>query len=285
MNILELSGTVVTDGAWGTQMQARGLPLGEIPDGWNLTHAELVQEVAQAYCDAGSQIILTNTFQANRIALESHGLAEKAYEINRRGAEISVRAAQGQTGVLGSIGPTGKLLLEGKVTEQDLLDAFTQQAAALASGGVDGLVIETMSDLVEAKLALLAAKQTGLPVVACMVFDSGSELDRTMMGVSVENAARSLTAAGADVIGANCGQGVQSYLGVCQTLRGATHLPLWIKANAGIPQIVDGKAVYETTPDEFADGVEALIEAGATYVGGCCGTSPEYIRALVARLG
>lgn len=273
-------GPVVTDGAWGTQLQQRGLPTGGCPDEWNLSHAERVEEVPRAYVEAGSAIVLTNTFRANRLALASYGLAHRVEEINRVAAEISWRAAGNQAHVFGSIGPSGKMLLTGDVTEAELHEALSQQAAALAAAGVAALVIETMSDLVEAKIALQAAKSTGLPVVACMVFDSGKELDRTMMGEPAERVARELTAAGADVIGANCGQGIQSYVGVCRQLRAATDLPIWIKANAGVPQIEDGEIVYRTTAEEFAQHGPALVAAGAQFVGGCCGTGPDFIQAL-----
>ena len=285
MNILEMEGAVITDGAWGTQMQGLGLPVGETPDAWNLTHPDRVQEVAASYCDAGSQIILTNTFRANRLALAGQEeLASKIREINRAGAEISVRAAAGKVLVLGSIGPTGKMLMAGDVTEQEFAEAFAEQVEGLVEGGVDGFVIETMSDLVEAKIALQAAKQSGLPVVSCMVFDSGKELDRTMMGTPVEQAAKELTEAGADVIGANCGQGVGSYLNVCRRIKASTDRPIWIKANAGIPELIEDEVVYASNPSQFATGVGALVEAGAKFVGGCCGTSPDFIRAVRARM-
>jgi methionine synthase I (cobalamin-dependent) len=277
-------GPVITDGAWGTQMQARGLPIGGCPDHWNLTHADQVQEVPQIYVDAGSQIILTNTFRSNRVALGDYDLADQVAAINCAGAEISCRAAGDRAQVFGSIGPSGKMLMMGEVSEDDLRSAFAEQAQALVAGGIHGLVLETMGDLAEAKLALQAAKDTGLPVVVSMCFDSGADLDRTLMGTTPEQASEELTAAGADVIGANCGQGIAGYVGICRRLRSATGLPIWIKANAGIPVMVDDQPVYKTTPEEFAAYAPELIEAGASFVGGCCGTGPDFIRALVERL-
>ena len=173
----------------------------------------------------------------------------------------------------------------GDVSMDELQDAFAEQARAQAAAGADGIVIETMSDLAEAKLALAAALETGLPVVACMTFDSGAKLDRTMMGVTPEQAAEQLTSAGADVIGANCGQGIAGYAPICARLHAATDRPIWIKANAGLPQMVDGKAVYTQTPDEFASFVPQLVQAGAAFIGGCCGTTPEFIKALRAKFG
>lgn len=271
---------VVTDGAWGTQLQARGLPIGDCPDAWNLTHPDRVEEVARAYVEAGSRIILTNTFGASRLALERDGLADQAAEINRVGAEISKRAAGNIARVFASIGPTGRVLAAGEVDEAEVFAAFAEQARALAEGGADAFVVETMTDLAEARLVVKAARETGLPVVACMVFGAGRAGDRTMMGVTPEQAADALREAGAEVIGANCGTGAADMLPICRRLRAATSLPLWIKPNAGLPELADGKAIYKTTPEAFAEEALALVKAGADFIGGCCGTGPECIRAL-----
>lgn len=277
-------GLVVTDGAWGTQLQALGLASGDCPDHWNLTHPDRVSQVPRAYVEAGSQIVLTNTFRANRLALDGYGLADQVQAINRAGGEISLQAAAGRAAVFASIGPSGKMLMAGQVTEQELLDCFSEQAAALASSGVQALVIETMADLSEAKIALQAATATGLPVVVCLIYDSGKKKDRTMMGNSAEQAARELTEAGADVIGANCGQGIESYVEVCRQLHAATTLPIWIKANAGIPEVDGDRVVYRTGAADFASSAPALVDAGARFIGGCCGTGPAFIAALVERL-
>lgn len=274
------AGPIITDGAWGTQLQARGLVAGECPDAWNLSHAERVEQVARAYVEAGSRVILTNTFRSNRLALAGYDLAEQVQALNQAGAAISCRAAQGRARVFASLGPSGKMLLMGEVSEEELSAAFAEQAHALAAGGAEGLVVETMADLAEATLAVTAARTTGLPVVVSMTFDSGSERDRTLMGVTPEQAAAELTAAGADVIGANCGQGIAGYVAICRRLRAATDRPLWIKANAGVPEVVDGQTVWRATPAEFACHGPALIEAGASFLGGCCGTSPAFIAAL-----
>jgi 5-methyltetrahydrofolate--homocysteine methyltransferase len=273
-------GPVLTDGAWGTQLQARGLAIGEFPDVWNLSHPESVAAVAQAYVHAGSDIILTNTFGANRLRLADHQLADRTVEINRRGVEISQQAANGDALVFASIGPSGKMLLNEETTIDALRKAFDEQARALADAGADGIVIETMSDLAEAQQAVIAARATGLPVVACMVFDSGRNKDRTLMGATPEEAALVLSLAGADVVGANCGQGISGFLPICQRLRAATPLPIWIKPNAGLPEIRAGQVVFPTHPEGFASHARALIEAGAAFIGGCCGTDPDFIRAL-----
>lgn len=284
--IIELlaHGPVVTDGAWGTQLQARGLAIGEFPDAWNLTQPGRVEEVARAYVEAGSRVILTNTFGANRLRLAEAGLADQAVEINRLGVEISKRAAGAGVKVFASIGPSGKMLMSGEVTADDLRAAFEEQAQALAAGGADALVVETMSDLEEATIAVTAALATGLPVVASMVFDSGRDQDRTMMGLTPAQAAQGLDAAGADVIGSNCGQGIAAFLNICRRMRAGTDKPIWIKANAGLPELVDGRAVYRVTPESFARHVPALLEAGAKFIGGCCGASPEFIREITIRL-
>ncbi|HVM62656.1 MAG TPA: homocysteine S-methyltransferase family protein [Verrucomicrobiae bacterium] len=274
-------GPVLTDGAWGTQLQSRGLSAGEFPDLWNLTHPEKVADVARAYVNAGSRVILTNTFGANRIRLQEAGLADRVAAINEAGARLSREAAGNRAFVFASLGPTGKTLLAGDVTPEEISEAFREQAKALARGGADALVVETMSDLEEAKRAIAATKQTGLPVVACMVFDSGKEKDRTMMGTTPEAAAAGLVAAGADVVGANCGQGIAGFVKICARLRSAAAgRPVWIKANAGLPELRDGTPFYPTTAAEFASFVPALLDAGANFVGGCCGTSPEFIRAI-----
>jgi 5-methyltetrahydrofolate--homocysteine methyltransferase len=278
------SGPVLTDGAWGTELQARGLAVGEFPDLWNLTHPDKVKAVAQAYVQAGSRVILTNTFGANRIRMGEHSAGEQVAVVNQRGVEIS-RAAGGENVlVFASVGPTGKLLMSGEVTEAEMLEAFREQTKAIALAGANAIVIETMSDLAEAKLAVQAARETGLPVVACMVFDSGKEKDRTMMGTRPEEAATELAAAGADVVGANCGQGIEGFAAICRRLKAATDRPIWIKANAGLPVMVDGRPVYKTTAEQFASFVPTLLEAGASFIGGCCGTSPTFIRAVSARL-
>jgi methionine synthase I (cobalamin-dependent) len=270
---------IITDGAWGTELQAQGLDTGECPDIWNLTHPAAVRGVAAAYAGAGSRIVLTNTFRANRLALERAGLADQVAAINTAGVELSREGAAGFAKVFASIGPSGAMLAMGDVSTESLRAAFTEQAQVLASAGADGLVIETMSDLDEAVLAVQAAHTTGLPVVGCMVYDSGRNKDRTMMGTTPEQAAVRLAEAGADVIGANCGCGIEGYISVAARLRATTKLPVWIKANAGLPELVDGRVTYSMTPQQFA--THALRLEGVAYIGGCCGTNPDFIRALV----
>jgi 5-methyltetrahydrofolate--homocysteine methyltransferase len=271
---------VITDGAWGTELQARGLGPGECPDLWNLTHPEEVAAVAKAYVEAGSRIILTNTFRANRIALAGYGLADRVTEINAAGVKLSRLAAGDRAFVFASIGPSGKLLAAGDVTESEWTEAFAEQARALADAGADALVVETMADPIEACMAVGATRETGLPVVACMVFDSGRNKDRTMMGTTPEQAVWRLSQAGADVVGANCGCGIEGYIPICERLRRCTDKPIWIKPNAGLPEVVEGRVRYRMTPGEYAQHARKLMDAGATFVGGCCGTNPDFIRAV-----
>ena len=273
-------GPVVTDGSWGTQMQKRGLKRGECPDSWNLSHPDRVLDVARQYVDAGSRIILTNTFGSSRLALEKFKLGEKAVEINTAGVEISKKAAGDRANVFASIGPTGLMLVTRETTEAELQGAFEEQASAQAQAGADGIIIETMIDVVEARIAAAAARQTGLPVIVSMVYDSGENKDRTMMGNSPEDVLAELADTGIDGIGANCGQGIDAFLPICNRLRKATDLPIWMKPNAGLPEIIDDQAVFRTTAGEFVKFIPELINAGASFIGGCCGTDQGFVAAI-----
>jgi methionine synthase I (cobalamin-dependent) len=177
------------------------------------------------------------------------------------------------------------MLAMGETTEEALRATFAEQITALAQAGADAILLETFADLDETRAAIAAAKATGLPVIASLVFDSGAQGDRTMMGTTPEEAVTELTKAGVDVIGANCGRGIDGYIPICKRLRAATTLPVWIKANAGLPEIVAGQTVYPAVPEFFADKALEVIAAGATFIGGCCGTSPAFIAAISKKLG
>jgi methionine synthase I (cobalamin-dependent) len=285
--VLEVSRLVITDGAWGTELQKLGLAPGELADLWNLTRPDDVAAVPRAYVAAGSRVILTNTFRANPIALAAHGLAEKTVEINRRGVAIS-RAAAAAAGVEGvnvvaSIGPAGKMLAAGEIAADAVSAAFRLQAEAQAEAGADALLLETFSDLEEARLALQVARATGLPVIVsfAFVFDSGTNQCRTSTGATPEQAARLAAEEGAAAVGANCGAGPAGFAALCRRLKGASQLPVWIKPSAGLPTVESGRAVYAIAPEAFARFLPDLIQAGATFVGGCCGTNPEFIQVLV----
>ena len=280
------SSCIISDGGWGTELQKLGLDAGSCPDHWNLTHPESVARVARSYVDAGSAVILTNTFGANRFRLARHGLDGLLAEINESGARISRQAVESRSLVFGSMGPSGVLLMTGEVTEGELFDSFRQQAAALWRGGVDALLIETMSDVAELRTAARAAREaTPLPLVLSMTFDSGKEKTQTMMGVTPERAVPEMESAGAWMVGANCGAGPETYVKICRRMRSVTSKPIWVKPNAGVPRLEAGGPVYPYDPEVFAGFVTELRDAGANVIGGCCGTSPEYIERLAARLG
>jgi len=270
----------LADGAWGTELQKLGAPLGSCLDEWNLLKPELVRAVAESYIQAGSKVILTNTFRANPISLAPHGLDGQCAAINRAGVKISREAAGSAALVFASIGPSGKMLVTKDVTAEQLHGAFSTQARALAEESPDALLIETMIDVTEAKIAATAALETGLPVIVSFVYDSGKNRDRTIMGATPEQVASALVSEGVHGIGANCGVGAREYIAICRRLLAVCRLPVWIKPNAGLPEIVGGVVKYKTTPEEFAESARELANAGATFVGGCCGTSPDFIRLL-----
>ncbi|MBN2008333.1 homocysteine S-methyltransferase family protein [candidate division KSB1 bacterium] len=274
---------LVSDGAWGTQLQQQGLAAGECPEAWNLTHPEKVEAVARAYVDAGSDIILTNTFGGSRFKLEQYGLADKTSDINQIAVELSRNAAKANTFVVASIGPTGKFVEPlGDVTPDAMMAAFREQVAAHVVGGADAILIETMSDLTEATLAIRAVKAVcSLPVLTTMTFEKGSSGYRTMMGISVEQAVTTLSEAGADVIGTNCGNGIEQICEIIAETRSFTDKFLIAQPNAGKPKLVGEETIFEQSPEEFAAHVPNLIRAGANIIGGCCGTTPNHIQAIV----
>jgi 5-methyltetrahydrofolate--homocysteine methyltransferase len=276
-----LRGTMtLTDGAWGTELQKLGAMLGACIDEWNLSKPDLVRHVADSYVRAGSRVILTNTFRANHISLAHYGLQDRGAAVNRAGVRISREVAGNAALVFASMGPSGKMLLTKEVTVKQLSAAFSQQAQALAAEGPDAILIETMTDLTEARIAASAALQTRLPVIVSFVFDSGKNRDRTIMGSTPEQVATTLTSDGVHAIGANCGLGVRDFIPICKRLAVASPLPIWIKPNAGLPEMIGGVPCYKTTPSEFAASALELSEAGATFLGGCCGTTSDFIRAL-----
>jgi 5-methyltetrahydrofolate--homocysteine methyltransferase len=275
---------LVSDGAWGTFLQQKGLQPGECPELWCLERRAEVLDVASSYIAAGADMIETNSFGGSRFKLEAYGLAGRVAEINEAAAAISCAAAGPSRWVIASLGPTGKMLVTGEVTEADLAAAFQEQAVALARGGADALCIETMSAADEAALAVRAAREhTDCEVICTFTFQRGAKgLFRTMMGLSPAKAALAAVQAGAHIIGANCGNGMEQMLDIVKEMRDAVGPapPLLVHANAGLPRQVNGLDVFPESPAEMAARVAAVLAAGAAIVGGCCGTTPAHIQAV-----
>jgi len=277
------STTLLADGAMGTMLNARGISFEKCFDELNLTNPAVVAEVHREYIEAEAQIILTNTFSAHRCQLEKHGLADKLEEINRLGVELAKRVAAASfkdVFIAGDVGPLGvRLAPFGRVQPEQARLAFAGQISALCSAGADLIVIETMNDLYEAREAVRAAKETcTLPVVVSVTFTRD---DRTILGDSPEKAARVLTESGADVIGVNCSGGPAQLLRILKQMRQAVpHMKLWVKPNAGWPEQVSGRIMYPADPEYFGDYALAFRAAGASIVGGCCGTTPAHIASM-----
>jgi 5-methyltetrahydrofolate--homocysteine methyltransferase len=274
---------LVSDGAWGTFLMAKGLKRGECPEAWNLSRRADVLDVARSYVAAGADMIETNSFGGSRVKLDHYGLKDQAFEINKAAAAISREAAGSKIHVLGSIGPTGKLLENEEIGEAELYEAFREQARALEEGGADAACIETMASLPEALRAVKAVKEnTRMEIVCTFTFAKTlSRGYRTMMGAAPRDIVEPLARAGADIIGANCGNGMEQFLEIVREMRAVNaKIPILVHANAGLPEIVNGTVRYPQTPGHMTGLVKSLVEAGANIIGGCCGTTPEHIRAI-----
>ena len=273
----------MSDGAWGTFLQKMGLKAGECPELWCLERRAEVLEVARSYVSAGADMIESNSFGGTRFKLEHFGLADRVGEINEAAASISREAAGPSKWVIASIGPTGKMLVTGEVTEADLYAAFKEQAVALAKGGADALCIETMSAADEAAAGIRAARDnTTCEVICTFTFQRGAKGQyHTMMGLSPARAAQEAVQAGAQIIGPNCGNGIEQMVEIVKEMRAAAPTtPILVHANAGLPRVVNGVDVFPESPEEMGAKVQAVVAAGASIVGGCCGTTPAHIQAI-----
>ncbi len=286
-SLLETGKPILLDGAMGTMLFSAGLDSGNSPEEWNVLHPDKVKAIHQAYVDAGSQVILTNTFGGSSLRLDTHNLGGRDLELNEAAAR-NARAVADQAGrmvlVAGSIGPTGQIMEPlGTLSFEDAKKSFASQAEGLAKGGVDLFWIETMSDLEEVKAAIAGVRSVSdLPIAATMSFDTHG---RTMMGVKPEQAAAVLQEEGVQLIGANCGTGSDELIEAVQAIQATgPAVPVIAKANAGIPEMVGTEVVYNGSPEVMAAYAVEVWKQGAILIGGCCGSTPEHIQAMASAL-
>ena len=274
---------LVSDGAWGTFLQKKGMQPGECPELWNLEHAREVEEIGRSYILAGADMIESDSFGGTSFKLKHFGLDHRVAEINEAAARISCRAAGPDKWVIASVGPTGQMLALEEITEAQLFESFREQFVALARGGADAICLETMSAIDEAVIAIQAARQhTSCEVICTFTFEKNTRDEfRTMMGVSPAEAAVALSEAGAHIIGTNCGNGMERMVEIVREMRAAAPAtPILVHANAGLPKNVNGVDLFPDTPADMARLVPALVAAGANIIGGCCGTTPAHIAAI-----
>lgn len=281
---LNVGPILISDGATGTFLQKAGLPVGSVPERWNLENPDAIRRMHEAYVSAGSNLILTNTFGGNRCRLGRDGLGTQVREIDVAAARLAREAAGQRAMVLGDVGPTGELMAPlGTLTFDAAVEAFAEQAAALADGGVDGFQVETMSDLEEARAAVAGIKRAStLPVLVTFSFDTRG---RTMMGVDPVRAAQTMLDVGVDAVGANCGRTLTENLEAITKMRDAfPQATLVVKPNAGLPRVENEDIVFDVTPDTMAEYAHRFAAQGVRAIGACCGSTPEHIRAIASAL-
>jgi 5-methyltetrahydrofolate--homocysteine methyltransferase len=279
-------GILISDGAMGTMLQGKGLTDGGAPELWNVENPTAIEEVLEEYAAAGANLITTNTFGGTRGRLQMHGLEDRLFELNKAGAEIARKVADRHPGcfVMGDVGPSGELMEPmGTMTVDEAMAIFADQIKALVAGGVDAILIETMSDLQEVEAAVKAAKEVApeLPVIVTFSFDTNM---RTMMGVKPEVAVKTLAAEGVRIIGANCGRGVDEMRIIAKELTGARPEGVFIitQSNAGLPKLVGDEFIYDGTPEEMAKYAQDMKDLGVNVIGSCCGSSPAHTKAMAA---
>ena len=273
---------VILDGAMGTMLMAEGLQGGDVPEEWNLHKPDVIKSIHRRYFDVGSDVVLTNTFGGNRSKLAKKGLDGDVFKFNARGAELAKGVSPPDKFVAGDIGPSGELVAPlGSLTTENLEEIFAEQAQALVSEGVDLILVQTMFSLQEALAALRGVRSVSqCPVFVTMTYERKDQAFFTMMGEKPGDCTKTLEHEGADAIGANCTLGSREMIPLAKILRESTSLPVVIQPNAGKPLLRDGKTVYDQAPAEFAEDIQAMAQEGVNVVGGCCGTTPEFISAI-----
>ena len=282
------SGVLVSDGAMGTMLQERGLTDGGAPELWNVERADVVEGILEEYAAAGAQLITTTTFGGTQPRMRLHDLEARVHELNKAGAEVARRVADRHPGtfVMGDVGPSGELMEPmGELTVEGAKAIFAEQIRGLVDGGVDAILIETMSDLSEVEAAVVAAHEVdpGIPVIATLSFDTNL---RTMMGVKPGVAVKTLAALGVRIIGANCGRGTDEMLVIAREMADARPQGTFLitQSNAGLPKLIDGEFKYTGTPEEMGVFAQQMRDLGINIVGSCCGSTPEHTRAIRAAL-
>jgi len=274
---------ILFDGAMGTFLQKNGLQVGECPEEWNISHPEVVKSIHKSYYDAGSDCVETNSFGGTKVKLSKFGMADKCYEFNKRAAELAREVCPEGKFVAASIGSTGEMLEPyGEFSVQECYDNYAEQIVALKDGGVDVLCIETMMDLEEAKIALKAAKEnTKLPVIVSLTFNQSPNGYKTLMGNSISQIVSELKSGGVDIIGTNCGNGIENMVEILKEYKSIDPEMLYlVQPNAGLPEVVGEKTIYRETPEIMKAKVVNLISVGLNVLGGCCGTTPDHISAF-----